>query len=95
MNAGEAGRTGQTRRWGCIFDQRREPLRRMAMMMVVGMSRTKRKLGNRQGDLGLRAVLVLETPRQPLAPEAASQPLTLPSEEQEGASRSRLGTKSQ
>ena len=63
-NTREAGRTGQTWPWGRRFDQRREPLPRKAMVMVVVMSSTTRQRGKRQGDKGLRAELALETPTE-------------------------------
>ena len=44
------------------FDQRREPLPRKAMVVVVVISRIPRKRGMRQSDKGLQEELALETP---------------------------------
>ena len=60
--SGEAGRTGQTRRWGRRFDQRREHLSRKAIMVVMVAIRITRQHGKRQGEKGLRDKLALETP---------------------------------
>ena len=39
--AGEAGCTGQTRRWGRGLDQQREPLTRKAMVVMSVISRAR------------------------------------------------------